>query len=73
MAGNAIRRINGPAFVAFQQMDADLQRDILAYLDDRPRDQCFTSEDLVRAYLTWNGIINYTATIVRLVLQSHKE
>ena len=66
-------RINGPAIEAFQQMDGDLQRDIQSFLEDNTHADCYSKEDLVCAWLTWNGIIGYTPVIVRLVRQVFKE
>ena len=69
----ATDRITGPAIDAFQQLDGDLQRDIIAYLEDKPRSECYSKEDLIVAWLTWNGIIGYATKIERLVRQVFKE
>ena len=65
-------RINGPAIDAFQQLDGDLQRDICSHLESNPRAECYSKEDLIVAWLTWNGIIGYAAKIERLVRQVFK-
>lgn len=72
MPKNTNQQITGPAIDAYQQMDGDLQRDIDQFLEANPRQQLYSREDLVRAWLTWNGIIGYTPVIVRLVQQAFK-
>lgn len=66
-------RINGPAIDSFQMLDGDLQRDVMAYLEDKPRAELYSKEDVINAWMTWNGIIGYTPKIVRLVQQTYKD
>jgi hypothetical protein len=66
-------RISGPAIDAFQALSGDLQRDVIAHLQYNPRAHLYSLEDIVNAWLTWNGIIGYTPKIVRLVQQAYKE
>ena len=65
-------RISGSAIDAYQQLDGDLQQDIDQFLEANPRAELYSREDLVRAWLTWNGIIGYTPVIIRLVQQTFK-
>jgi hypothetical protein len=70
---NVNDRISGSAIEAFQQLDGDLQSHIVLFLVDNPSRQLYSREDVVRAWLFWNGILGYTPEIVRLVQQSFKE
>lgn len=65
-------RINGPAIDAIQQIDGDLQQDVYQFLQDCPTKELYSKEDVIRAWLTWNGIIGYTPQIIRLVQQVFK-
>ena len=65
-------RISGPAIDAIQQIDGDLQRHIYQLLEDNPRYELYSKEDVVKAWLMWNGIVGYTPQIVRLVQQVFK-
>lgn len=71
MAKDVDARITGPAIDAFQQLDGDLQRDVISYLENNPA-ELYSKEDVIRAWLHWNGIIGYTPQIVRLVQQVFK-
>lgn len=66
-------RISGPAIDAIQQLDGDLQKDVYQLLQDNPRYELYSKEDVVQAWLMWNGIMGYTPKIIRLVQQAFKE
>lgn len=66
-------RINGPAIDAFQQLDGGLQFAIGEYLTENPTKELYSKDDIVRAWLEWNGIIGFTSDIIHLVQQTFKE
>lgn len=65
-------RISGAAIEAYQCLTGDQQRDIDAFLEANPKATLYTREDLVNAWLGWNGIIGYTRQIIRLVQLAHE-
>lgn len=66
-------RITGPAVDAFQQLDGDLQFTVIEFLQENPTKELYSKEDVLNAWLTWNGIIGFTPQIMRLVRQTFKE
>lgn len=66
-------RITGPAIDVIQQLDDDLQQDVYQFLQDNEWAELYSEEDVLNAWLTWNGIIGFTPQIMRLVRQTFKE
>lgn len=72
MAKDVNRRITGPAIDVVQQLDGDLQYDVYQFLQENPAKELYSKEDVVNAWLTWNGIIGFTPRIMRPVQQTFK-
>ena len=60
-------KITGEALQAYNRLGPRFQQDIEHYMESNPRAVLLSHVDVVDAWLTWNGIINYTSHIVALV------
>ena len=67
------KQISGPAIDSYQQLDGGQQKDVDAFCEANPRATLYSKRDVVNAWLTWNGIINYTEQIVSLVENVYKD
>ena len=59
--------ISGEAIEAYQQLRGKFQKDVDDYLRNNLSKRLYTRQDVVNAYLEWNGIIGYTSDVVELV------
>ena len=60
-------RISGEAIEAYQNLRGKFQKDVDDYLRNIPSKRLYTRQDVVNAYLEWNGLIGYTHDVVELV------
>lgn len=59
--------ISGEAIEAYQQLRGKFQKDVDDYLRNNLSKRLYTRQDVVNAYLEWNGVIGYTSDVVELV------
>lgn len=52
-------KILGEAFTTYQKLPRQMQIDIEDWLEDRPHKMLCTKNDVMEAWLEWNGIIGY--------------
>jgi hypothetical protein len=64
--------ISGEAIDAYQNLSGKFQKDVDDYLRDNKSKRLYTRQDVVNAYLEWNGIIGYTHDVVELVTNCMK-
>lgn len=64
-------RIIGKGMEAFRRLSNSQQKTIVEFLKENYRETLMTPLDVINAYLTWEGIIGYTDSIVNLVLQAY--
>lgn len=66
-------RITGSAIEAFQELRDKFQRDIGFFLEDNPTARLYTRQDVLNAWLQWNGILGFTLDILEITKVVHKE
>jgi hypothetical protein len=66
-------RLIGNGKTAFEKINRNAQQDIVSFLEDNPRETIHGPNELMEAYLCWNGIIGYTSNIVETVRQAFGE
>ena len=59
--------ISGEAIEAYQNLRGKFQKDVDDYLRNNLNKRLYTRQDVVNAYLEWNGMIGYTYDVVELV------
>lgn len=59
-------RILARATVLFDKLPTKYRIDIIQFLEWNPAKVIYTEEDLIDAWLCWNGILGYTDTIIEL-------
>lgn len=64
-------RIIGKGMEAFRRLANYQQRKVSDFLEENRRETLMSPLDVINAYLTWEGIIGYTDSIVNLVLQAY--
>lgn len=64
-------RIIGKGMEAFRRLSNSQQRTIVEFLECNRRETIMSPLEVINAYLTWEGIINYTDQITNLVLNAY--
>lgn len=64
--------ISGEAIEAYQNLRGKFQKDVDDYLRNNLSKRLYTRQDVVNAYLEWNGMIGYTLDVVELVTDCMK-
>jgi len=66
-------RLIGAGKTAFERINRYAQQDVVCFLEENPRETIYGPNELMEAYLVWNGIIRYTSNIVETVRQAFGE
>ena len=64
-------RIIGKGMEAFRRLSNSQQNTIVEFLKENRRQTIMSPLEVIEAYLTWEGIMGYTDSIVNLVLQAY--
>ena len=59
----AMERIHSNAIPAFNNLTDNQQKAITEFLEANPGQTVYDQNDLIEAYLSWNGIINYASSL----------
>lgn len=54
-----MKRIIGPAAEVFERLPSRMKTDVEDWLEDRPNKVLYDKNDVLDAWLEWNGIIGF--------------
>lgn len=60
-------RMEPEALAAYERLPYHQQSDVVQFLQNNPRKHLCDAQDIVDAWLVWNGMIGYTSNIVEVV------